>query len=139
MLADIPMTNLSWGSRGKRIEEVGLAVDRILNPHGAFSFMKGNSGIANAPVDWVRDTKRVEFKSCTIKFNRARGMWECTFQGIKANLFDELWLAICNPIGIHIYRVKTPENMNFSKAGAATRYRGHHMFFGGPAHQLKLL
>ena len=87
----------------------------------------------------MRDTKRVEFKCCTIKFNRARGLWECTFQGIKANLFDELWLAICNPIGIHIYRVKTPENLNFSKAGAATRHRGHHMFFGGPAHQLNLL
>ena len=100
------MCRMSVGKRGKRIQELGLAIDRRLHPHGDFSFAKGNRGRSNAPADWVRCTDRVELKSCRLTFNRSQNLWRCDFQHIKPDLFDELWLAIYTSVGIHYYRSK---------------------------------
>ena len=62
-VAGIPMSTMSKEKRGKRIEEIGLAIDRAVHPDSKFSFMKGNCGTANAPADWVRGSVRVELKS----------------------------------------------------------------------------
>ena len=44
---------MSREKRGRRLQEIGFAIDRKLNPGCRFSFMKGNSGTANAPADWA--------------------------------------------------------------------------------------
>ena len=80
VVAGLPMSNMSPEKRGKRIQEIGLAIDRVLHPDSKFSFTKGNSGTANAPADWVLDGVRVELKSCGLKFNRARNLWECSHE-----------------------------------------------------------
>ena len=53
VVAGLPMSSMSREKRGKQIQEIGLAIDRKLNPGSRFSFMKGNSGTANAPADWA--------------------------------------------------------------------------------------
>ena len=50
-VAGLPMSSMSGEKRGKRIEEIGLAIDRRLHPCGDFTCVKGNRGEANAPVD----------------------------------------------------------------------------------------
>ena len=54
LLANIPLGRMSKEKRGKRIEEIGLALDRRLHPCSEFSFAEGSRGKANAPADWVR-------------------------------------------------------------------------------------
>ena len=102
-VAGLPMSSMSGEKRGKRIQEIGLAIDRRLNPCSDFTFVKGNC-YANAPVDWVRDTSGVQLKSCGLTFCRSKNLWQCFFQRIKPDLFDELWLAIYTSIGIHYYQ-----------------------------------
>ena len=101
LLANIPISRMSREKRGKRIEEIGLALDRRLHPCSEFSFAEGTSGKANAPADWVRGTVQVELKSCRLTFDQADNRWQCRFQGIKPDLFDELWLAIYALAGIY--------------------------------------
>ena len=132
VVAEIPMSNMSMNKRGKRIQEVGLAIDCRLHPRSPFSFAEGNRGKANAPADWVRGVDRVELKSCGLTFNRTNHLWRCEFQHIKPDLFDELWLAIYTSVGIHYYRSKSCESLGLCNAGAATNIRGHSLVFYGP-------
>ena len=85
-LAGIPMPNMSKEKRGKRIEEIGLAIDRRLSPQSDFSFVKGSSGKANAPADWVRGTRRVELKGCGLSFDESHNRWRGYFSCIKPDL-----------------------------------------------------
>ena len=135
-VAGLPMSSMSSEKRGKRLQEIGLAIDRRLHPHHDFSFAKGNRGKSNAPTDWVRGTDRVELKSCGLTFNRAKNRWRCDFQHIKPDLFDELWLAIYTSVGIHYYRSKCGSSLAFSTAGAATEVDGHQLSLYGPRGEL---
>ena len=135
-VAGVPMSRMSWGKRGNRIQELGLAIDRRLNPQRDFSFAKGNRGKSNAPTDWVRGTDRVELKSCGLTFNRSKNLWRCDFQHIKPDLFDELWLAIYTSVGIHYYRSKSGSSLPFSTSGAGTKIHGHKIIFCGPKGEL---
>ena len=128
-VARIPMSGMSWGKRGNRIQEIGLALDRMLNPQSAFSFTGGKRGASNAPADWVRGRVRVELKSCGLTFNQSRKIWLCGFQHIKPTLFNELWLAIYTSVGIHYYRSKYRNScsLGFAKAGVATKINGHQL------------
>ena len=137
-VAGLPMSSMSGDKRGKRIEEIGLAIDRRLNPCSDFTCVKGNC-YTNAPVDWVRDTCGVELKSCRLTFCRSKNLWQCFFQHIKTDLFDELWLAIYTSIGIHYYQCKSCESLGFYKAGVATKVRGHNLAFRGPCGELDSL
>ena len=139
LLANIPMGRMSREKRGRRIEEIGLALDRRLHPCSEFSFIEGNSGKANAPVDWVRGTVQVELKSCRLTFNRADNRWQCHFQGIKPDLFDELWLAIYALAGIYYFRSKSCKSLGLCKSGAAMQTRGYQLYFLGPRGELDLL
>ena len=76
------MSSMSREKRGKRIQEIGLAIDRRLHPDSNFGFMEGSAGRGNAPNDWVRGTERVELKSCGLTFSRSKDLWQCMFQGI---------------------------------------------------------
>ena len=119
-VAGLPMSSMSGEKRGKRIQEMGLAIDRRLNPCSDFTCVKGNC-YANAPVDWVRDTCGVQLKSCGLTFSRSKNLWQCFFQRIKPDRFDELWLAIYTSIGIHYHQCKSCESLGFCKAGVATK------------------
>ena len=134
-VAGLPMSSMSGEKRGKRIQEIGLAIDRRLHPRSDFTCVKGNC-YANAPVDWVRDTSGVKLKSCRLNFHRSKSCWKCVFQCIKLDLFDELWLAIYTSIGIHYYQCKSCESLGFQKAGVATKVRGHNLPFRGPRGEL---
>ena len=105
-VAGIPMSAMSKEKRGKRIQDIGLTIDRVVHPDSKFSFM---SGTANAPADWVRGSVRVELKSCGLNFNCYHNQWRAYFSCIKPDLFDELWLAIYGVAGVHFYVSKSPE------------------------------
>ena len=135
-MAGSPMSSMSSGKRGNRIQEIGLAVDRRLHPHGDFSFAKGSCGRSNAPADWVRCADRVELKTCALTFNRSKNRWLCLFQCIKPDLFDELWLAICTLTGIHYYRSKRGNSLALCNAGARTKIHGHNLILCGPTGEL---
>ena len=101
----VPLSQMAPQLRGLRIEEIAFEVDRILHPTCSFSR-------ASLEVDWVRAGVRVEFKSTQMWHNKVRGNWRCSWQNIKCasrgvrdrDLFDELWLAIYSPRGIHILK-----------------------------------
>ena len=137
-VAGVPMSSMSRERRGNRIQEIGLALDRRLNPQSAFSFTGGNRGTANAPADWVRDSIRVELKSSMLTFDRSSNRWQCRFCCIKTVLFDELWLAIYTSVGIHYYRSKSGKSssLGFVKAGIATKIDGHQLQFNGSCGEL---
>ena len=101
----VPLSQMAPSLRGLRIEEIAFEVDRLLHPNCSCSrtFSK---------VDWVRDEVRVEVKHGMALFDKGSRRWKCSFSSIKCascgvrdhDLFDELWLAIYSPLGIHIFR-----------------------------------
>ena len=132
-VAGLPMSNMSREKRGNRIQEIGLAIDRVLHPGSKFSFMKGNCGAANAPADWVRGKTRVELKSCGLTFDQSTNRWRCRFAWLKPGLFDELWLAVYTAAGIRYYRSKpgNSHSLVFARAGVATTIDGHQLQYYG--------
>ena len=135
-VAGLPMSTMSREKRGKRIEAIGLTIDGMLHPLSSFSLAEGRSGKSNASADWVRGSVRVELKSCLLTFERTRNRWRCGFQGIKPNLFDELWLAIYTSVGTHYYQSKSCSRLGFVKAGVATKIHGYALDFYGPCGEL---
>ena len=114
----VPMGFLSPVARADRIQQMALEFDKMQNPNSAFKTacglfaVNGNRrGTRNAAVDWARDDIRVELKSAKPVFDHKNG-WRCTFWNIKQETadssskiyFDELWLAIYSPCGIHLFR-----------------------------------
>ena len=136
----LPMSNMSFQKRGKRIQEIGLRVDQTLNPHHAFHIIMEEGldslgrkrSTANASADWVRGTTRIEVKSSALCFNKAHNRWQCQFTAIKQELFDELWLAIYSPIGIHFYQSESIQALGLATCGAATAHAGFQKSFSGP-------
>ena len=124
-----PMDNMSLQKRGLRIQAVGIAIDEILNP---LSHVKSLEKAASAPADWLRDGKRIELKSSGMNWDSFWKRWRCSFQSIKPDLFDELWLAIRGPLGIHFYRVQSLETLGLA---TLTLQRGLTKQFYGPAHE----
>ena len=137
-VAGIPMSSVGRERRGNRIQEIGLALDRMLNPQSAFSFTGGKRGTSSARADWVRGSVRVELKSFVLTFDRSNNRWQCRFFCIKPDLFDELWLAIYTSVGIHYYRSKYGNrcSLGFVKAGVATKINGHQLNFYGSRGEL---
>ncbi|CAE7935919.1 unnamed protein product, partial [Symbiodinium sp. KB8] len=101
-----PLSDLNPSARGKHVEQVGFEIDQRLNPGSVF-VRQGKLD----PVDWIRDSLRVELKHAKI-VKMKRGSWRCCFSNIKcaaagvrqANAFDELWLALYSPLGIDFFR-----------------------------------
>ena len=140
--ASIPLHAMSSSKRGKQIQAMGFAIDQILSPHQEFALtVEGpltctqKRGTSNAPADWVRGLRRVELKSSGMKWEQQSRRWQCQFCCIKPGYFDELWLAICNPIGIHFYRAQDPEGVDFCKSGATTEHRGRRKVVSARCHQ----
>ena len=120
-VAGLPMSSMSREKRGKRIQEIGLAIDRSLYPQSlffvffVFFFFSSLCGKSNASADSVRGSVRVELKGSGLKFNRSKDVWQCQFCCIKTGLFDELWLAIYSCKGIYFYTVKSLEHLQLSR------------------------
>ena len=140
--AGIPRHAMSCSKWGKQIQAMGFAIDQILNPHQEFALtMEGpltctqKRGTSNAPADWVRGLRRVELKSSGMRWDQGSRRWQCRFYCIKPGYFDELWLAICNPIGIHFYRAQDSASVDFGKSGAATEHRGLRKVVSARCHQ----
>ena len=101
----VPLNHMAPQLRGLQIERMAFEVDQILNPN--CSFLRTSS-----KVDWVRGRVKVEIKHGQMLFNQKRQRWRCSFQNIKCasygvrdcDLFDELWLAIYSPRGIHVFK-----------------------------------
>eukprot|EP00440_Ansanella_granifera_P025205 gb/GFBE01027377.1/.p1 GENE.gb/GFBE01027377.1/~~gb/GFBE01027377.1/.p1 ORF type:complete len:421 (+),score=14.90 gb/GFBE01027377.1/:1-1263(+) len=116
---DVPLSAISGNRRALVMERLGLAVDQLLNGSSTFSDAAYDEfrvdgrrrGRSSASVDWVRDQTRVEFKYTRLSWNEGGQRWHCGFHGIKFAYdgvrqephFDELWLAIYSPYGIHMF------------------------------------
>ncbi|CAK9070885.1 unnamed protein product, partial [Durusdinium trenchii] len=103
----VPLKHMTPRSRGLCIEEIAFELDQILNPQCSFSRNSSKS-----EVDWVRSGVRVEFKNAQMCYHKVPGCWRCSFSNIKCacagvrdcDLFDELWLAIYSPFGVHFLK-----------------------------------
>eukprot|EP00440_Ansanella_granifera_P073756 gb/GFBE01080033.1/.p1 GENE.gb/GFBE01080033.1/~~gb/GFBE01080033.1/.p1 ORF type:complete len:423 (+),score=22.10 gb/GFBE01080033.1/:1-1269(+) len=117
---DVPLSKLSAGRRALILEEIGLALDRLANSSSIFRSPASDDdlrvdgtrrGHHCASVDWIRDQTRVELKHTQLSWSEAGQRWHCHFTGVKyaqAGIrqearFDELWLAIYSPFGIHMF------------------------------------
>ncbi|CAK9043122.1 unnamed protein product [Durusdinium trenchii] len=98
----VPLNYMAPQLRGLRIQAAAFEVDQILHPNCSFSR-------SCSDIDWFRGAVRVELKSGQMCYNKVQRRWRCSFQNIKCecqaardhDLFDELWLAIYSPLGIH--------------------------------------
>jgi len=141
---DIPMGSMNPAMRGHRIQQIGLDIDRLRNPSAHFVIptdQRAESGVRrgkhNASVDWVRDDVKVELKHAKVRYDR-RDEWLVQFHGIKAGMadgqwtqnFDELWLAIYSPCGLHFLR-HPPCYDSLSRAGLRTEVSGKQLVVHG--------
>eukprot|EP00439_Symbiodinium_sp_Y106_P063774 s375_g9.t3 len=100
-----PLSDLSPCARGKYVEQMGFEIDQKLNSTSTFVRPRSLD-----PVDWIRDSVRVELKHAKMVKMKAP-LWRCCFSNIKCaadevrqtNAFDELWLALYSPLGIDFF------------------------------------
>ena len=116
----VPLSQMTPALRGLRIEEIAFEVNRMLHPNCSLSR-------TSSKVDWVRGEEvRVEVKHGMMLFDKGSRCWKCSFSHIKCDLFDELWLAIYSPFGIHF--LKHPGGqVRFSLTGLREEARGKEM------------
>ena len=143
----LPLSLTSPPRRGFLIQQVALQLDRMMHPQSAFCLPEGEVTVSgtqrswwNASVDWIRDGTRVEVKSSQLQFI-GTGQWKCSFQNIKFpssfdddQVFDELWLAIYSPIGIHF--IKHASGVGVSRRGVVTASRGYAIQLYAPKGEL---
>jgi len=114
-----PLANVSACARGVIIQKIARRVDCILHPEARVlnaqitPRVDGAHRSANqTEYDWLRDDIRIECKSAQLRWDTSNKCWKCVFSGIKAsrsglvcqNAFDELFLALYSPLGIHFFR-----------------------------------
>ena len=132
----VPLNHTGPELRGLRIEQIGFEVDQILHPNVSFQFSRSSSN-----VDWVRGDVKVENKHGQMLFDQDRQCWYCGFSRIKCaganvretNMFDELWLVIYSPFGLHF--LKHPGNFD---PGMRQSPRGRHLRLSAPKHMLDI-
>ena len=147
----LPLAGLSPPLRALRIQEVALSIDRMLHPTSRFSTktLEGEVTVSgrrrsthNASVDWIRDGTKVEVKSSRLSFDKTKRVWRCRFRHIKRacpgvrskDLYDELWLVIYSPIGLHF--IRHHGQFGWSTNGVCTSITGHVLNVAGPAHEV---
>ena len=144
----VPLADKSECSRGLCLQKVALEVDRIMHPHCSFTSDFGETGVlgrkplqgrGRGHADWLRDLVRVEFKSSTLLWDPSLCRWSVRFQSIKLSsafgpaAFDELWLGLHSPFGVHI--LKHVGSFGVSSAGTRTHTDGHSVQAYGPVKQ----
>ena len=140
--SETPLRTHSRQKRGLRIQAMGLAIDRMLCPYCQFDPVHDHGRAAtrqrgpwNASADWCRGGLRVELKSSSLTWHKQRASWICHFGFIKPDMFDELWLAVYSPSGIHFFRSRSPSKLNFGTCGVSSEHEGLHMRFHEPANE----
>ena len=138
-----PLAFLNGPARGLLIQKLMCEIDKSVNGTSIFTLPKDqptyrglehSRGSGNTTVDWIRDGVRVEAKHARLCFNMKAQRWQCVFAAIKAELFDELWLALYSPEGIDIY-LHNP-SLHLTPSGIQTENLGHRIYLYGPAHEL---
>ena len=132
----VPLSRMNPMLRGLRVQQIALVVDQMLHPHSSFH----EHGVGNKPADWIRDDVRVEVKHAQMCLHK-KG-FRCTFRGIKSAeagvrhkaLFDELWLAIYSPLGLHMF--KHDGLFGLTSAGKRTVHLGMNINVYGPNREL---
>eukprot|EP00930_Biecheleria_cincta_P096833 TRINITY_DN88615_c0_g1_i1.p1 TRINITY_DN88615_c0_g1~~TRINITY_DN88615_c0_g1_i1.p1 ORF type:complete len:425 (+),score=35.79 TRINITY_DN88615_c0_g1_i1:74-1348(+) len=115
-----PLATMNASLRGLRLQAMAFEIDQLVNPMSTFQLPDGNDltisgsrrGSHSAKIDWLRDGRRVEMKHSKMHWNDDRQFWRCQFSNIKfahpgsrpRAHFDELWLAIYSPFGLHMFR-----------------------------------
>ena len=143
-----PLQYASPTVRGLRVEAVAFDIDKLLNPDASFlrtckekSGHNSLKGLHSASADWLRDTCRIEVKHSRMSFNQTHQYWRCMFSDIKfasvktgmAQYFDELWLAVFSPRGLHFFKHKAGFGMPADTAHA--RCAGGRIYVYGPKKQ----
>ena len=136
---DTPLAFMNGSARGNLIQWLVFEVDQHLHGQSTFSFPEGEEtylgsgqirGSGNTTTDWIRDGMRIETKHAKLCYNEKAQRWQCSFHGIKKDLFDELLLAIYSPEGIFIFSYNN--SLHLTLAGMYTECRGHQLFLCGP-------
>ena len=122
----VPWSKMNPMLRGLRVQEIACLVDQAVHPWSFFhEHVAGNS-----PADWIRDGVRVEVKHAKMTLGKTRIL--CAFSGIKMDLFDELWLVIYSPFGLHMFK---HEGAGLSIVSGYTSAVGRNIVVTGLAHQ----
>ena len=144
----VPLFDHSPCLRGLRLEKVAFAVDQMLHPDSTFNRVVPTLDEAEQRprsrrrcADWVRDGIRVEFKSSKMAWDSANQSWRVNFNGVKfaapgeadASIFDELWLGLYSPIGLHM--LQYCGTVGRSTCGVSTGIVGHDIVVVGPKHE----
>ena len=133
-----PLSDLNPPLRGKYVEQMGFEIDQKLHP--ASTFVRQGRHL---PVDWIRDSVRVELKHARI-VKMKEGSWRCCFNNIKcaaegtrqANAFDELWLAFYSPLGIDFFR--SCGHLDYTSVGARGPALGFDLDLRAPGHHTQV-
>ena len=136
-----PFSSMSPSLRGNRIEKLVLRIDQTLHPAGHFSAqcdeltVSGKKrGQNTASVDWIRDRKRIEVKHGKLSFCTLHQNWQCTFNYIKQDCFDELLLAVYSPRGLDVF--KHDGAFGMSTTGRSTGIKGKNVMILAPRGEL---
>ena len=110
-----PLSGKTGSARALCLQRLAFEVDRLLHP--AHSFQNGvgagdviglqrpqRRGVARGSADWLRDSVRVEFKSSKLHWNVSKARWLVHFSEVKCAAFDELWLGLYSPFGVHFIK-----------------------------------
>ncbi|CAJ1349660.1 unnamed protein product, partial [Effrenium voratum] len=124
----VPWSNMNPMLRGLRVQEIACLVDQAVHPRSCFV----EHAVGNRPADWIRDGVRVEVKHAKMILSKTHML--CSFSGIKIGLFDELWLVIYSPFGLHMF--KHEGACGLSIVSGYTAAIGKNIVVTGVAHQL---
>ncbi|CAJ1376308.1 unnamed protein product [Effrenium voratum] len=125
----VPLSNMNPSLRGLRVQRIAQSIDQMVHPGCTFL----ERAVGNRPADWIRDGVRVEVKHAQMVLSSDSIRFRCVFSSIKPNLFDELWLVIYSPVGLHIF--KHHGSFCLSSAGARSDVAGRNIWIVGPANQ----
>ena len=105
----VPLADLSEKARGDVLEN---AVRRVLEQRAGEAATDAVAGATvagrkrgrnSAPYDFGLTGRRVEVKSAQLTWNMHSRRWWATWQGIKSDEHDDLYLALYTPSGVYIY------------------------------------
>ena len=106
----IPLAELSAKARGDVLEGV---VRRVLeesagevatDPVVGVSVAGSKRPLTSAPYDFSLRGRRVEVKSAQLKYDKHRLCWFVSWQQIKSDMHDDLYLAMYTPSGVFLFK-----------------------------------
>lgn len=106
---NVPLGNLSGKARGVVIEGmVRNVVERMTcqkseDPDPGTNISGKKRGKNSAPFDFRIANRKKEVKSAQFRWDKSRKCWRADWQHIKSEEYDDLYLAMYTPHGIHIF------------------------------------